>query len=140
MPRCHHKVMHRKRVTCELHELFPLDDDKTCHSKDGGSAYSEGQLWEEIMGAWRRVHISVWEFDGNIRPMNSMEDSEKFRCSCKLVPSLPCVHFLGHHLLTSNDSNTSPDCSYFTQASVKNINIYCYIYITCCCLFAQSKM
>ena len=30
--------------------LFTLYDDQTCHSKDGGSAYSVGQLWEEI--AW----------------------------------------------------------------------------------------
>ena len=28
----------------------------------------------------------------------------------------------------TNNSNTSPDCSYFIQASVEKINIYCYIY------------
>ena len=72
-------------------QLFPLGGHQTCHSKDGGSAYSVGQLWEEIAGAWRRVHISAWEFDGNIRPTNWTEDSEKFRCSRKLVPSLPRV-------------------------------------------------
>ena len=44
--------------------LFPLDDDQICHSKDGGSAYSDGQLWEEITGACRHAHISAWEFDG----------------------------------------------------------------------------
>ena len=37
----------------------------------------------------------------NIRPTNWTEDSEKFRCSRKLVPSLPHVRFLGHRLLTS---------------------------------------
>ena len=163
MPWYRHKVMHRKRVTCELHDcyfrsmtikhsipktaevthsdgwlwgeivwasladntgqgknamvpsqsdapeesdlwfvwqLFPLDDNQTCHSKDSGSAYSNGQLWEEIAEAWRRVHISPWEFDGNIRPTNWTEDSKKFRCSRKLVPSLPCVRFLAHRLLT----------------------------------------
>ena len=68
-------------------QLFPLDDDQTCHSKDGGSEYSVGQLWEEIAGAWRRVHISAWEFDGNIRPTNWTEDNEIFRCSRKVVPS-----------------------------------------------------
>ena len=66
-------------------QLFPLDDDQTYHSKDGGSAYSVGQLWEEITGAWSRVHISTWEFDGNIRPTNWMEDNEKFCCSRKLI-------------------------------------------------------
>ena len=40
-------------------QLFPLDNDQTWHSKIGGSAYSVGQLWEEISGAWRRVHISA---------------------------------------------------------------------------------
>ena len=29
-----HRLTHRKRVTCELHELFPLDDDQTCDFKD----------------------------------------------------------------------------------------------------------
>ena len=28
-----HRLMHRKRVTCELHDWFPLDDDQTCDSK-----------------------------------------------------------------------------------------------------------
>ena len=81
-------------------QLFPLDDDQTFHSKDGGGAYSVGQLWEEIAWAWRRVYISAWEFDGNQRPMNWTEDSEKFCFSRKLVPSLPRVNFLGHRLLT----------------------------------------
>ena len=81
-------------------QLFPLDDDQTCHSKDGGSAYSDGQLWEEIAGAWRRVRIFAWELDDNIRPTNWTEDSENFRCLRKLVPSFPYVRFLGHHLLT----------------------------------------
>ena len=30
-----HRLMHRKRVTCELHDSYcPLDDDQTCHFKD----------------------------------------------------------------------------------------------------------
>ena len=30
-----HRLMHRKRVTCELHNsYFRFDDDPTCHSKD----------------------------------------------------------------------------------------------------------
>ena len=38
---------------------------------------------------------------------------------------------------STNDPNSSPDCSYFTQASVEKINIYCYIQIPCCHLFDQ---
>ena len=40
-------------------QLFPLDDDQICHSKNGGSVYSDGQLWEEIAGAWRRGGVSL---------------------------------------------------------------------------------
>ena len=29
-----HRLTHRKKVTCELHELFPLDDDQSCYSND----------------------------------------------------------------------------------------------------------
>ena len=30
-----HRLMHQKRVTCELHDsYFPLNDDQTCDSKD----------------------------------------------------------------------------------------------------------
>ena len=30
-----HRLMHRKRVTCELHDsFFPQDEDQSCHSKD----------------------------------------------------------------------------------------------------------
>ena len=41
--------MHRKRVTCELHDsCFRSMMIKTCHSKDGRSGYSFGHSWEEI--------------------------------------------------------------------------------------------
>ena len=102
IPLCCYKVMHRKRVTCELHDsYFRLMTITHAIPKMVELTHSDGQLWEEIAGAWRRVYISTWEFDGNIRPTNWMEDSEKFCCSWKLVPSLPRMHFLGHRLLTS---------------------------------------
>ena len=38
IPRYSHKLMHRKRVICELHDsYFRSMMIKTCHSKDGGS-------------------------------------------------------------------------------------------------------
>ena len=68
IPRCSHKVMHRKRVTCELHvSYFRSTMIKPVASKRAEVAYSVDQLWEEIVWAKRRVHISAWEFDGNIR-------------------------------------------------------------------------
>ena len=33
------------------------------------------QTSEKITEAWRRVHITAWEFEGNIRPTNWTEDS-----------------------------------------------------------------
>ena len=49
IPRYSHKLMHRKRVTCELLDsYFRSMTIKTCHSKDDGSAYSDGQLWGDI--------------------------------------------------------------------------------------------
>ena len=40
----------------------------TCYlEKRAEFACSVGQLWEEIAWAKRRVHISAWNFDGNIR-------------------------------------------------------------------------
>ena len=118
-------------------QLFPLDDDQTCHSKDSGSAYSVGQLWEEITWAWRRVHISVWEFYGNIRPMNWMEDSEKFHYSHKLVPSLPHVHFLGHRLLTRKSQGLIDERFLYLSwllllhTIVCRENKYIFLYILC---------
>ena len=104
IPPCCHKVMHQKRVTCELHDSYFCSMTIT-HAipKTAEVTHSDSQLWEEIAGAWRHVHISVWEFDDNIRPMNWTEDSEKFCGSQKLVLSLPRVCFLGHRLLTSKN-------------------------------------
>ena len=105
IPRCSHKLMHRKRVTCELHDsYFRSMMIKHAIPKRAEVAYSVGQLWKEIAWAWRRVHISAWEIDGNIRPTNWPEDSEKFRCSRKLVPSLPRVRFLSHRLTYTEGS------------------------------------
>ena len=123
-------------------QLFPLDDDQTCHSKDtegdtsqwhvigrnrvGELGWQYGTRWrshraatkwctrrewpvivmtithaipktaevthpdrqisEEIAGAWRRVHISAWEFQGNIRPTNWTGDSEKIPVFTKAGP------------------------------------------------------
>ena len=116
-------------------QLFPLDDDQTCHSNDGGSAHSDGQFWEEIAGAWRHVHISAWEFNGNIRSTNWTDDSEKFRCSRKLVLSLPRVRFLGHRLLTSKSPGLLDERFKYLSwlllpyTSVRRENKYILLYI-----------
>ena len=38
--------------------------------------HRDHQISEEIAEAWRRVHISTWEFEGNIRPTNWTEGSK----------------------------------------------------------------
>ena len=49
IPRCSHKLMHRKRVTCELHDsYFRSIMIKHAIPKTAEVAYSFGQLWEEI--------------------------------------------------------------------------------------------
>ena len=35
--------------------------------------HPDRQTSEEIAEAWRRVHITAWEFEGNIRPTNWTE-------------------------------------------------------------------
>ena len=51
-PKMPFNVMHREEVT-----------------------HPDRQISEEIAEAWRRVHISAWEFEGNIRPTNWTEYS-----------------------------------------------------------------
>ena len=85
-------VMHRKRVTYELHySYFRSTMIKHATPKRAEVACSVGQLWEEIAETRRRVHISAWEFDGNIRPMVWTEDSEipQFTQACPVVT--PCA-------------------------------------------------
>ena len=36
--------------------------------------HPDRQISEEIAEAWRRVHITAWEFEGNIRPTNWTEE------------------------------------------------------------------
>ena len=96
---------------------------------------------------WRGMSISPHGiFDGIIRPTIWMEESEipLFTQACPVIT--PCAFSrpsssLHRRVQASymNDSNTSPDCSYFTQAFVKKINIYFYIYITCCHLFWPER-
>ena len=49
IPRYSHKLMHRKRVTCELHDsYFRSMMIKHAIPRTAEVAYSVGQLWEEI--------------------------------------------------------------------------------------------
>ena len=62
IPRYSHKLMYRKRVTCELHDsYFRSMMIKTCHSKNGGSGYSFGHLWGEIERALNYYILSAVE-------------------------------------------------------------------------------
>ena len=141
--------MHRKRVTCELHDSYFRSMTITqAIPKIAEVTHLDRQISEGIVEAWRRVHISAREFEDNIRPTNWIEGSKKkvSRCSRNLsrrhaVCVVSAIVYLHRRIQASptNDPNSSPDCSYFTQASVKKINIYCYIWIPCCSLFDQFE-
>ena len=57
--------------------ILTFDPAKHAIPKTAEVTHPGRQISEEIAGAWRRVHISVWEFEGNIRPTNWTEESEK---------------------------------------------------------------
>ena len=57
IPRYSHKLMHRRRVTCELH--------------DGGSIYSDGQLWGDI--EWV-LNYYITQCTGNSRSFGGSDE------------------------------------------------------------------
>ena len=71
VPLCHYRVMHRKRVTSELHDSY-FHSMTITHAipKIAEVTHPDRQISEEIAEAGKRVHISAWEFEGNIRPTN----------------------------------------------------------------------
>ena len=79
--------MNHKRVTYELHD----SDFRSMMIKHATVKRAEVAYSVEIAWAKRRAHISVWEFDGNIRPTIWTEDSEipLFTQACPVVT--PCA-------------------------------------------------
>ena len=76
VPLCHYRVMHRKRVTFELHDSYFRSMTITqAIPKIAEVTHPDRQISEEIAEAWRLVRISAWEFEGNIRPTNWTEAS-----------------------------------------------------------------
>ena len=66
-----HRLTHQKRVTCELHDSYFRSTTITqVIPKIAEVTHPDFQILEEIAEAWRRVHISAWEFEGNIRLTN----------------------------------------------------------------------
>ena len=71
VPLYSHRLTHRKRVTSEL-------DDSYFRSMTITQAFprlaevTHPDRWksEEVAQALRRVYITAWEFEGNIRPTN----------------------------------------------------------------------
>ena len=66
-----HRLTHRKRVTSELHDsCFRSMTITQAIPKIAEVTHPDRQISEEIAEVWRRVHITAWEFEGNIRPKN----------------------------------------------------------------------
>ena len=75
IPLYSHRLTHRKRVTSELHDSYFRSMTITqAIPKIAEVTHPDRQISEEIAEAWRRVHITAWEFEGNIRPTNWTED------------------------------------------------------------------
>ena len=75
IPLYFHRLTHRKRVTSELQDsYFCSMTIKHAISKIAEVTHPDRQISEEIAEAWRRVHITAWEFE-NIRPTNWTEGS-----------------------------------------------------------------
>ncbi len=47
---------------------IPLYSHRLTHRKT--VTHPDRQISDEIAEAWRCVHITAWEFEGNIRPTN----------------------------------------------------------------------
>ena len=76
IPLFSYRLTHRKRVTSELHDSYFRSMTITqAIPKKVEVTHPNHQKLEEIVEAWRRVHITTWEFEGNIRPTNWTEDS-----------------------------------------------------------------
>ena len=121
--------------------VIPPDNDQHLPIRKSEVAFFHWQ-WEEIVWAKKCVHNSAWEFDGYIksailngRQWNSTGHSRSevppVTQACPVVT--PCVSSrtvaLSYTGVTQlMDERTSPECSYFTQASIEKIKIYFYIY------------
>ena len=74
IPLYSHRLTHRKRVTSELHDSYFRSMTITqAIPKIAEVTHPDRQISEEIVEARRRVHITAWEFEGNIRPTNWTE-------------------------------------------------------------------
>ena len=71
IPLYSHRLTHQKRVTAELHDSYFRSMMITqAIPKKAEVIHPDHQTSEEIAEAWRHVHITALEFEGNIRPMN----------------------------------------------------------------------
>ena len=72
-----HRLTQRKRVTSELYDSYFRSMTITqAIPKIAEVTHSDRQISEEIAEAWRRVHITAWEFEGNKRPTNWTEGGQ----------------------------------------------------------------
>ena len=77
IPLYSHRLTHRKRVTSQLHDSYFRSVTITqAIPTIAEVTHPDRQISEEIAEAWRRVHITAWEFEGNIRPTNWTEGGQ----------------------------------------------------------------
>ena len=72
--------LYSHRQTSELHDSYFRSMTITqAIPKIAEVTHPDRQILEEIAEAWRRVHITAWEFESNIRPTNWKEGRELSR-------------------------------------------------------------
>ena len=136
MPRCRHKVIHRKRVTYELHDSYfhsmtikrAIPKTAEVHiPMDSYGKWSWGRGGVSISPRGSLMVIKGRRIEQKAMKNSAVHASMSCRCPMCVFSAIVYLHRRVQASHTK-DSNTSPDCSYFTQASVEKINIYCYIY------------
>ena len=86
IPLYSHRLTHRKRVTSELDDSYFRSMTITQPiPKKAEMTHPGRQISEEVAEAWRRVHITAWEFEGNIRPTNWTEGRQARRRTSSIV-------------------------------------------------------
>ena len=73
IPLYSHRLTHRKRVTSELHDSYFRSMTIT-QAIPNIAEVTHPERSKEIAEAWRRVHITAWEVEGNIRLTNWTEE------------------------------------------------------------------
>ena len=86
IPLYSHRLTYREGVASELRDsgFHPMTITQAIPKK-AEVTHPDRQTSEEIAEAWRRVHITAWQFEGIIRPTNWTEGRQAKRRASSIV-------------------------------------------------------